>query len=59
LQQRFNFSEREAYQRLRDESRRLRKPLRAIAEAILLVEEVVQNDHSTGNQGSSEANTDK
>ena len=59
LQQRFNFSEREAYQRLRDESRRLRKPLRAIAEAILLVEEVVQDDHSTGKQGSSEENADR
>jgi signal transduction protein with GAF and PtsI domain len=41
LQQRFNLTEREAYQRLRDESRRLRKPIRAIAEAILLVEDMV------------------
>jgi signal transduction protein with GAF and PtsI domain len=41
LQQRFNITEREAYQRLRDESRRLRKPIRSIAEAILLVEDMV------------------
>lgn len=47
LQERFNLSEREAYQRLR-------KPLRAIVEAVLLVEELVQNDHSSGNHGSSE-----
>jgi len=46
LQQRFNLTEREAYHRLRDESRRLRKPLRAIAEAVLLVEEMVQADRS-------------
>ncbi len=54
LQERFNLSEREAYQRLRNESQRLRKPLRAIVEAVLLVEELVQNDHSSGNHGSSE-----
>lgn len=48
LQQRFNFTEREAYQCLRDESRRLRKPLRAIAEAVLLVENMVGNDRATG-----------
>jgi uroporphyrinogen-III synthase len=59
LQQRFNFSEREAYQRLRDESRRLRQPLRTIAEAILLVEEVVKDHHPAGNQGPSEENSEK
>ncbi len=47
LQRRFNLSEREAYHRLRDESRRLRKPLRAIAEAVLMVEEMVEADRST------------
>lgn len=46
LQQRFNLTEREAYHRLRDESRRLRKPLREIAEAVLLVEEIVQSDRT-------------
>jgi AmiR/NasT family two-component response regulator len=31
-------SEEEAYQRLRDESRRLRRAIREVAEAVLLVE---------------------
>jgi uroporphyrinogen-III synthase len=38
LQQRFGLSEEEAYQRLRDESRRLRRAIREVAEAVLLVE---------------------
>jgi uroporphyrinogen-III synthase len=42
LQQRYQMSEKSAYQRLRDESRRLRKPLRAIAEAVLMVEEMMR-----------------
>ena len=47
LQNRFNLTEREAYHRLRDESRRLRKPLREVAEAVLLVEQIVQSDGTT------------
>lgn len=50
LQKRFNLSEQDAYQRLRDESRRQRKPLRAVAEAVLLVEQMLQG----GNQPSDE-----
>lgn len=38
LQQRFGLSEEEAYQRLRDESRRLRRTMRDVSEAVLLVE---------------------
>jgi uroporphyrinogen-III synthase len=38
LQQRFGLSEEEAYQRLRDESRRLRRAIREVSEAVLLVE---------------------
>ena len=38
LQRRYEWTEQQAYQRLRNESRRLRKPIREIAEAILLVE---------------------
>ena len=38
LQQRFGLSEEEAYQRLRDESRRLRRTIRDVSEAVLLVE---------------------
>jgi signal transduction protein with GAF and PtsI domain len=38
LQQRFGLSEEEAYQRLRDESRRLRRSIREVSEAVLLVE---------------------
>ncbi len=52
LQRRYNLSEQEAYQRLRDESRRLRKPLRTIAEAVLLVENLV-----TGESGERESAT--
>jgi len=38
LQQRFGLSEEEAYQRLRDESRRLRRSIHDVSEAVLLVE---------------------
>jgi uroporphyrinogen-III synthase len=38
LQQRFGFSEEEAYQRLRDESRRMRRTIHDISETVLLVE---------------------
>jgi two-component system, response regulator PdtaR len=38
LQQRFGLSEEDAYQRLREESRRLRRAIREVAEAVLLVE---------------------
>lgn len=47
LQRRFNLSEREAYHPLCDESRRLRKPLRATAETVLMVAEMVEVDWST------------
>lgn len=43
LQQRFGFSEEEAYIRLRDESRRLRRSIRDVAEAVLLVEGLGQD----------------
>lgn len=42
LQERYQISEKSAYQKLREESRRLRKPIRAIAEAVLLVEEMMR-----------------
>ncbi|MGA2358053.1 MAG: GAF domain-containing protein [Terriglobales bacterium] len=42
LQQRFTLTEREAYRRMRDESRRLRRPIREIAQAVLIVETLVQ-----------------
>ncbi|MGO9096432.1 MAG: GAF domain-containing protein [Bryobacteraceae bacterium] len=38
LQQRFKLSEQDAYLRLRNESRRLRRPMRELAEAVLLAE---------------------
>jgi len=38
LQQRFGLSEEEAYQRLREESRRLRRSIRDVSDAVLLVE---------------------
>ncbi|MGC1650850.1 MAG: GAF domain-containing protein [Candidatus Sulfotelmatobacter sp.] len=42
LQQRFAMTEREAYRRMRDESRRLRRPIREITQAVLLVETLTQ-----------------
>jgi AmiR/NasT family two-component response regulator len=35
-------TEREAYRRMRDESRRLRRPIREITQAVLLVETLTQ-----------------
>jgi uroporphyrinogen-III synthase len=43
LQQRYGLSEPQAYQRLRNESRRLRRPIRELAEAVLLVEDIGQS----------------
>lgn len=40
LQQRYSLSEEEAYLRLRNESRRLRRPMRDLAEAIILAEDM-------------------
>ncbi len=40
LQQRYTLSEEDAYLRLRNESRRMRKPMRELAEAIILAEEL-------------------
>ncbi|HKN70638.1 MAG TPA: ANTAR domain-containing protein, partial [Terriglobales bacterium] len=42
LQQQFTLTEREAYRRMRDESRRLRRPIREIAQAVLMVETLAQ-----------------
>ena len=49
LQQRYQWSEQQAYKRLREESRRLRKPIREIAEAVLLVESLGQNESAPAN----------
>ena len=38
LQEKYRLSEQDAYLRLRNESRRLRRPMRDLAEAILLAE---------------------
>jgi len=45
LQRRYEWTEQQAYERLRNESRRLRKPIREIAEAILLVEGLGQTEN--------------
>lgn len=47
LQTRYKLTEQEAYQRLRNESRRLRRPIRELAEAVLLVEELGQSPSAT------------
>jgi two-component system, response regulator PdtaR len=48
LQTRYKLTEQQAYNRLRDESRRQRRPLRELAEAVLLVEDLGQGDASDG-----------
>jgi uroporphyrinogen-III synthase len=40
LQQNHSITEEEAYLRLRNQSRRLRRPIRELAEAIILAEEL-------------------
>jgi uroporphyrinogen-III synthase len=40
LQQRYGLTEEDAYLRLRNESRRLRRPMKELAEAIILSEEM-------------------
>jgi uroporphyrinogen-III synthase len=52
LQSRNKLTEEEAYLRLRNESRRLRRPMRELAEAIILAEELArkseQSDSAAG-----------
>ncbi|HXG34906.1 MAG TPA: GAF domain-containing protein [Bryobacteraceae bacterium] len=42
LQMRYNLTEEEAYMRLRNESRRLRRPMRELAEAVILAEDLAR-----------------
>jgi uroporphyrinogen-III synthase len=44
LQQRHGLTEEAAYLRLRDQSRRLRRPMRELAEAIILSEEIERQE---------------
>jgi signal transduction protein with GAF and PtsI domain len=46
LQRRQNLTEEEAYLRMRNESRRLRRPMKELAEAIILSEELIRKDFS-------------
>jgi signal transduction protein with GAF and PtsI domain len=46
LQKRHNLSEEEAYLRMRNESRRLRRPMKDLADAIILSEELSRKDSS-------------
>ena len=52
LQSKYKLTEEEAYLRLRNESRRLRRPMRELAEAIILAEELA------GSNGKSPAERD-
>ena len=47
LQQRHNLTEEEAYLRLRNESRRLRRPMKELAEAIILAEDLSRKAESS------------
>ncbi len=47
LQVKHQLTEQEAYLRLRNESRRLRRPMRELAEAIILAEDLSQRDSQT------------
>jgi signal transduction protein with GAF and PtsI domain len=44
LQRRHNLTEEEAYLRMRNESRRLRRPMKELADAIILAEELARKD---------------
>jgi uroporphyrinogen-III synthase len=46
LQQRYGLTEEDAYLRLRNESRRLRRPMKDLAEAIILAEELSRKNES-------------
>ncbi|MBV8817246.1 MAG: ANTAR domain-containing protein [Acidobacteriaceae bacterium] len=48
LQQNYRLSEEEAYLRLRNESRRLRRPMRDLAEAIILAEDLSRKSSEIG-----------
>ena len=47
LQYKFHLTEEEAYLRLRNESRRLRRPMRDLAEAIILTEDLARKSGDT------------
>jgi signal transduction protein with GAF and PtsI domain len=47
LQKRHNLTEEEAYLRMRNESRRLRRPMKELADAIILSEELSRKENST------------
>jgi uroporphyrinogen-III synthase len=47
LQAKYNLTEEQAYLRLRGESRRLRRPMRDLAEAIILAEDVITSSGMT------------
>jgi signal transduction protein with GAF and PtsI domain len=51
LQSKYKLTEESAYLRLRNESRRLRRPMRELAEAIILAEDIVSSDNSTTGGG--------
>jgi uroporphyrinogen-III synthase len=48
LQARQNLSEEEAYLKLRNESRRLRRPMKDLAEAIILADDLNRRENTTG-----------
>lgn len=49
LQNQYKLTEKEAYERLRDESRRLRRPMRALAEAVIMTEELANPPEGSAN----------
>lgn len=48
LQEQYKLTEREAYQRLRNESRRQRRPMRELAEALIMTEELATKTRESG-----------
>ncbi len=48
LQQRYGLTEEDAYLRLRNESRRLRRPMKDLSEAIILSEELSRKSENAG-----------
>jgi uroporphyrinogen-III synthase len=55
LQQRYGLTEEQAYLQLRNESRRMRRPMKDLAEAVILAEDLTRKSEATANGDSAAA----
>jgi AmiR/NasT family two-component response regulator len=51
LQQKYQLTEEEAYLRLRNESRRLRRPMKELADALILAEDLARKSRAAEGSG--------